>query len=1205
MLIKKRNAFTYISLLILELIAFPFFLSAQQKISKPVTINLPKIDGFIENIGQLSGQDQSSLNQIKFYSLQGNTSIYATASKLSFVFSKKTQDSSNKSETGILRKSRSKIEASRIEMCFLGANPKSEILTKDQSKGYINSFRNKRSAGISGARVFKKIIYLNIYPKIDLVLIYQDNGLRYEFVVKPGGKISDIRIKWNGTNRIQNRKNGGFFYQNSLGMITEEAPQSYTNDGNKVGSKSIIEGNEIRFETNKYDISKTLTIDPTLTWATEYGDNVSACNVATDTEGNVCVAYLTESVNGIASSGAYQTTFTGNDAPFIVKFDSSGKLLWATYFGGTLPGVSEDNYGCNIATDKTGNIFIAGSTMDTVGIATSGGWQTKNAGGWDAFLAKFDPKGYLIWSTYYGGPGGEYALGMKTGSNGDAFLAGWTFSTTGIATKGAFQTINDGNGEAFVADFSTQGKLKWATYFGGTAQNQGMCVALDNNNNIALAGLTSSTGIATSGAYQTSYNGGSGDAFLVKFDSTGSRKWATYFGGSAYDYAIGLTADRSGNIFMTGYTNSFKGIATSGAHQTKLGGSANAFLAKFSGSGMLDWSTYYGGTNLTEGTNLVTDSCGFAYMTGFTGSDTGIATSGSYQSIETSFNSHAFLSKFSPNGALVFGTYYEGNVAETGYGIALDNEKNIYISGQTTSSSGLATSGGYQSTYGGNGDVYLAKFRQIPPYISPGKPQTIHCPGDSAMLGGVPLNKAQYNWTGNPPGFTSNSPNPIVKPKISTTYYLSVYPYNDCPIYDSVFVTVNKFSSINPARSRGICPGDSINLGGTGVNGYTYSWTSNPTGLHSSSPDPSVSPTDSTYYFLTETNNTTDCVLKDTEYVFFNPIPKPIIQGDTGTCGISHIITYSVAYNSGAKYNWFANGGKVIFGQSNYSAGINVNRYGVDTISLVETSSRGCIGSTKLYVTAYTLPTAGLIYKKEACQFENISFKDSSTMTVSETIDFGDGTPIRILPGPFFGLNHIYSKPGKYILTQVVYAGDGCPGGSYYQITIDSVPALNWIVKNDTGRSIIFNENDSNYTSYTWKFGDQDSTHSKKGIYSYKRNGECDLSLLVTSSKGCSVFFDSTLRINLLYLLNSVWAYPNPFSDELEVGYTLSDDAHITAELDDAIGRKLSNLFDEQQSNGKYNVTLGAIVQTLPPAIYFVEVVINKQVYSEKVVKAQ
>jgi len=1362
---KKSTVISAVVFLILIFVDCQLSLAGVQIHSKPISLAWP--GGFVENRG-FPGLDSNIL----YYNSRPDVSVYCFKGEIRLVFTKTIPDTSyepfKNNPFNVPKFYAINIEASRMEMVFKGANPNVEISSEGQQPGSVIR-RIRGNQPTSDGAVFQKLRYHNLYPGIDMILQYNTSGLEYNFIVRPGGKVSDICIKWSGSDNITESESGGFLYKNAMGELRESAPVSSTSDGRSIRSRSRIDKNEMRFETEKYDAENTLIIDPVLTWATYYGgsglegnsnlSNASGIDVTTDLSDNVCIGFITSSTTGMASSGAYQTTFQGDDAVCIAKFDSSGALIWATYFGGT-GSASTGNTGCNIASDKRGNIYIAGTTYDT-GFATKGAYQVNNAGGGDDFLAKFSPLGNLLWCTYYGGSNTDYALGLKADPNGNVFLSGWTYSNSGIATKGAFQTSNTGNGEAFIASFSSNGSLKWATYYGGTSQNEGFCNAVDSKGNVMLAGLTNSTGMATAGTYQTSYAGGSADAFLVQFDSTGSRNWATYFGGTGYEYATGLAVDANDNIYMSGFTNSTKGIATSATHQTVLGGSSDAFLSKFSVSGALEWATYYGGSDFDEGFGVATDSCGFVYLTGSTHSDTGIATSGAYQTSISPSIGHVFLAKFNDTGSLVYGTYYAGNQTENGYGIAIDSKKDIYISGQTSSTSGIATSSGYQTSFGGNEDAFLAKFSQGQPFIPAGKAQTIYCPGDSAILGNAEIKGTEYVWTSDPPGFTSKASNPIVKPKVSTNYYLTAYPYDDCPSYDSVFVTVINFSTIHPARSEGICSGDSIKLGNTGIKGYSYLWTSNPAGFHSSSPNPSVSPLDSTYYYLTETNNTTGCNLMDTEYVTINPVPHPVsgtnqticqgqsikigysgangdgytwvsnpvgftssipdpvvnpaqttnykivetntfgcgssamveitvnpipsnpkllqtdsicagnsitllfnpvkeikytwtslpsgysssdsaitvsptrntgyilhqafqatgcerqdteyvivvpvptpsIQGDTETCGISAIGTYTVVNDSDVKYLWSVNGGAIQFGQGTSDPGINLNRYGMDTISLIEISANGCFGMSTLNVSVNTLPHAGLIYKKQACQFESINFKDSSTNTIKETLDFGDGSPILVLPSPFFGVTHAYQNPGNYIITQVVYAQNGCPGGDYYKITIDSVPVLNWVVKVDTGRSIVFSESNLDYSSYEWKFGDNDSTHSQNGVHAYLRNGDYDLSLLVTSDKGCSAFFDSTLHINPIYSKNSVSVYPNPFWDELEIGYTLSGDSHVTAELNDAIGRKLGNLFDKQQSNGKYNLILSAIVQTIPPGVYFIRILINNLVFVEKVVK--
>ena len=122
---------------------------------------------------------------------------------------------------------------------------------------------------------------------------------------------------------------------------------------------------------------------------------------------------------------------------------------------------------------------------------------------------------------------------------------------------------------------------QWGTYYGGTGDDRGNSCAIDASGNIYLAGWTSSTtGIATTGAHQTTF-GGFNDAFLVKFNSSGVRQWGTYYGGTGWEEGWSCATDSSGNIYLAGQTGSTSGIATTGAHQTTFGGNYDAFLVKF------------------------------------------------------------------------------------------------------------------------------------------------------------------------------------------------------------------------------------------------------------------------------------------------------------------------------------------------------------------------------------------------------------------------------------------------------------------------------------------------------------------------------------------------------------------------------------------------------------------------------------------------
>jgi hypothetical protein len=166
--------------------------------------------------------------------------------------------------------------------------------------------------------------------------------------------------------------------------------------------------------------------------------------------------------------------------------------------------------------------------------------------------------------------------------NGNVYLAGDANSTTGIATTGAHQATYGGgrSNDAYLVKFNSSGVRQWGTYYGAST-DYGYSCATDASGNVFLAGYTySTTGIATTGAHQTSFSGNN-DAFLVKFNSSGVRQWGTYYGGSGFDYGFSCATDENGNVYLAGVGSSTTGIATTGAHQTTMSGGGVAFLVKF------------------------------------------------------------------------------------------------------------------------------------------------------------------------------------------------------------------------------------------------------------------------------------------------------------------------------------------------------------------------------------------------------------------------------------------------------------------------------------------------------------------------------------------------------------------------------------------------------------------------------------------------
>ncbi len=680
----------------------------------------PKDWAFEENRGQLTDPSGNNLSEIKYFGEFGGMQVYCTNQKFSFVFTRSTQlrTVSNQEEKKAIQPithPKYTISASRIDFEFEGANPDVTIVPGDKegmTVNYVNTHSGEN--GILGVSFYKTLTYKNLYDHIDMVISANTTGLEYEFVVHPGGNPGNIKLIRSGSDNMEMLTNGGVRYSTALGTLEESRPQSFIGS-QTIKSNFIRSGNKLSFNTEEYDRSKDLVIDPGIIWSTYFGGaggDVSA-SMSLDLSGNIYIAGYTSSTTGIATKGVYQTSLTGGSDydVFVAKFTSNGKLIWATYFGGDSTDIAQ---GC--ATDNSGNVYVTGYTLSQTGLATKGAYQAALSGNinyHDAFLAKFNTNGGLDWSTYFGGGNEDIGWSVAVDGNSNAYLCGYTASISGIATKGSMQTSYGGGAyDAFVAKFSSAGSLGWATYFGGAFQDKGSGIGVDSSKNIYITGwATSPNGIATSGAYKTDCDIYYGNAFLACLDSNGMQKWGTYFGGNgAGDIGNALATNGKDKVYFTGSTRNTSNVATTGAYQTIIGGSDDVFVADFNTSGSINWATYYGGHAADQANGISSDGSGNIFITGYTNSQNQIATAGAFQTSGVNNSSNAFLAEFNSKGLLQYGTYYVGSSGgEVGWGIANDNAGNTYMSGQSVSS-GLATTGAYQTSLGGSSDAFIAKF---------------------------------------------------------------------------------------------------------------------------------------------------------------------------------------------------------------------------------------------------------------------------------------------------------------------------------------------------------------------------------------------------------------------------------------------------------------------------------------------------------------
>ncbi len=576
--------------------------------------------------------------------------------------------------------------------------------------------RENLSDGIT-AHCFKTVLYQNIYRGIDFRISATDSGAEYSFVIHAGADPGTIQMKNYGVLSMKIDENGNLLKHNELGFVQESAPKAFQ-QGKSLPVSFVLKDGNAAFLIKQWDHQQDLIIDPNVIWGTYFGAaaNDQSDEIAVDALGNVVVAGITTSTSGITTGGVFQSSFGGGAQDMILtRFDSKGNLLWCTYFGGDS---SETAYG--LATDAAGNIFLTGATTGSAGLATAGAVKdTFTPGAQDALIVKFNSNGQRMWSTYIGGNGDDEIRSAVCDKNGNLWVAGYTTSTNSISTAGSFQSALAGpGGDAFIMKLSKSGQLKYGSYFGASSVDRAHSVNLDESGNILVAGTTqSSSGMSTPGAHQES-NGGILDLWIGKFDSAGFRIWSTYFGGEETDRGRGIVADESGNIYITGYTYSENSIATPEAFQTvwtpgygihgeKL---ADALLAKFTKSGQLVWSTYYGGDFDDLGRAVEADAEGNVFIFGNTGSDSMMTSPDGYQPVPSAYFPNNFLAKFSSSGNRIWGTYLNGAADASGEDMDYSMDGFLYLTGNSSNNGFLITPNAFQTQIAGLQDAYVLKF---------------------------------------------------------------------------------------------------------------------------------------------------------------------------------------------------------------------------------------------------------------------------------------------------------------------------------------------------------------------------------------------------------------------------------------------------------------------------------------------------------------
>ena len=662
-----------------------------------------------------------------------------------------------------------KTASSYIEMRLAGSNPHAEVTGLNQLPGHSNYLiGNVPSQWHRNIAQFSRVRYSGVYPGIDLDFYGNQGRLEYDFEVNPGADFRRIELDFAGAKNLTIAANGDLVVELNGRELRFQTPRIYqeaTSGNQPVDGNFVLHGkNRVAFDVGAYDRSRTLVIDPVLSFSTYLGgagnESCTAIThalagfvpncpaIAVDSAERVYIAGVTDNTTGFPAAAAGAPAVLGPGGAgdvFIARINSSGTQLdFLTFLGG-----SGLDFPTGIGVDSSFDICVAGTTSSPDFPTTPTAFQPQpSASGTHVFVSKLDPTGSAnLYSSYLAGSGTDLASSLALDSQGREYVFGTTTSPNFPVTPGALQTTALATNQFFFTKLDPtltgSNSVPFSTFIGGSNPASGVvmggAITVDANLNVYLAGGTNFTDMPLLNAFQGTEQGGI-DVWVAKLNAPANNTqqytpaYETYFGGSGDDVAYGVATDGT-NTYITGSTNSSNITIPAGttAFQPAISGGTDGFIAKFGlpiaattgttqGSVPLGYFTYLGGSANDAGLSIVADptsSSGNVRVTGFTDSSnfpvTGNPVQGLFGGARDAFVARILTTTTtSTTNASSSVTFLGGSAVDIGTSIAEDTALNTYVTGETSSGNfpitdlpGLTP---LQSTFTGGSDAFASKL---------------------------------------------------------------------------------------------------------------------------------------------------------------------------------------------------------------------------------------------------------------------------------------------------------------------------------------------------------------------------------------------------------------------------------------------------------------------------------------------------------------
>lgn len=947
---------------------------------------------------------------------------------------------------------------------FINSLALTQVSGNNKQSHYHNYFLGNKPERWSGnVPVYSDLQYKNLYKNIDMHCYSNEGNFKYDLIVAPNANVNDIVFEYEGvTPKLLD--NGNLLMDIGFNKIQESAPYCY----------QIIDGKKVEVAC-KYQLNNK------------------------------------KELRFVFPKG-YRKDIT-------LVIDPT--LVFATYSGSTAT-----TYGFSATYDNNGSLYAGGECFGVGWAFTPGAFQTVYGGGVDAGINKYTPNGNsVVYSTYYGGSGGDLPNNMVVNNNGELAMFGSTTSTNLPVTPGCYDNTLGGSADAYIVRFNVAGSaMVGATYVGGSgvdAQNNFALspnygdgargeIFFDTNNDIVITGSTSSTDFPISAsAYQTA-NGGAQDGFLFKINGMCTNMiFSTYIGGVSDDASFSISKNSAGNWVICGGTASANFPTTAGAMTTTQPGGTDAFVSILSNNGTtLLYSTYIGTSSFDHAFKVQVDNNDTVYVCGQTNGANFPVSPGVYSNP----NSTIFIQKLSPTlNAMILSTLIGQTTNLVPTAFLKDNCGNVYFSGFQANAGLPVTPNAFQAAQGGFWlAVLTGDFTQLVYATYMGIPGD-HVDGGTSRFD--PLGKIYHSVC------TS-----------STNQYQSPGCYQPIKLAGGWDVASFKFDF----ELSGVTADFNINPNDSGCAPYTVVFTNNSQlGLNflwdfgDGNTSNLASPTHTfmnagTYNVMLVAFNQNSCIPTDTAYTTIKVIAgvdasfsKKVILD----C-IDDTVYFSLTDSSqNAQFFW-------TFGDGAFSSQKDPKHtyytQGIYTITCIATN--GFCHDTFQDVVNLLHPIEAVFgILDSVCLGSQVVATSNSVPNYPGTHywDFGDGTQ-------FAGTqiaSHTYTKAGNYIVTLIITDTLGCKDTFTHPVFVEDLPYVHFTTSDSlvcTGDPVYFDDSVAAHTVwYEWDMGDGTKYINKNDIiYSWQNGGVYNVTLTGHYLKCPDVSFSKTITVNDYPIVN-------------------------------------------------------------------------------------